>query len=378
MIPEGQRDDWPHTGPDPIPDSMLACQVVEFKKPYKIHQIPVPTGPLGATDLLVKVAVASLCHTDNMVAAGTFAPPLPCTASHEGAGTVAATGGDVHDLRPGDRVMCGLYLHQCGACGDCAAGAPQYCAHSAGAIGVHTHGAFAEYVRVDARNAVKLPDNVSFETAAPLACAGCTIYKGVMATGLHAGEWICLVGAGGGLGHLGIQFAKALGLHVVGIDARDEGLELARKTGADVVVDARKGKEAVVKEVQAVTAGEGVNATVTISDAKDAAALGCAVTKVHGLMVQIAQPDEVSVPFRELVFRDIKIHGSLICGPEEARQMMKVVSENGISVKTNPVHGLNEIPKLLELARSGKMSGKGIVIVDPKQIEHEKTIGATI
>lgn len=58
--------------------------------------------------------------------------------------------------------------------------------------------------------------------------------------------------------------------------------------------------------------------------------------------------------------------------------MMKVVSENGISVKTNPVQGLNEIPKLLELVRSGKMAGKGIVIVDPKQIEHEKTIGATI
>lgn len=86
----------------------------------------------------------------------------------------------------------------------------------------------------------------------------------------------------------------------------------------------------------------------------------------------------MSVPFRELIFRDIKIHGSLICSPDEARQMMKVVAENGISVKTNPVQGLDEIPKLVELASSGKMVGKGIVIVDPKQIEHEKSIGATI
>ncbi|KKY16792.1 putative zinc binding [Diplodia seriata] len=323
---------------DAIPDSMLACQVVEFNKPYKIHRIPVPKHSLGPHDLLVKIAVASLCHTDSMVLRGTFTPPLPCTASHEGAGTVALCGSDVTSFQPGDRVMCGLYLHPCSACADCLAGAPQYCPRSAGAIGVHTHGAFAEYARVDARTAVRLPPAVSFATAAPLACAGCTIYRGVVAaTGLVAGQCVCLVGAGGGLGHLGVQFAKARGLRVVAVDARDEGLALAREAGADVVVDARGGKEKVVDE-----------------------------------------PDEVAVPFHELVFRDIRIHGSLVCSPEEAREMMKVVAENGISVRTNPVHGLDEIPKLLELVRSGKMAGKGIVIVDPAQIEHEKTIGATI
>ncbi|KAL1614116.1 hypothetical protein SLS54_009972 [Diplodia seriata] len=342
---------------DAIPDSMLACQVVEFNKPYKIHRIPVPKHSLGPHDLLVKIAVASLCHTDSMVLRGTFTPPLPCTASHEGAGTVALCGSDVTSFQPGDRVMCGLYLHPCSTCADCLAGAPQYCP----------------------RTAVRLPPAVSFATAAPLACAGCTIYRGVgAATGLVAGQCVCLVGAGGGLGHLGVQFAKARGLRVVAVDARDEGLALAREAGADVVVDARGGKEKVVDEVQRVTGGAGADATVTISDARDASALACAVTKVHGLMVQIAQPDEVAVPFHELVFRDIRIHGSLVCSPEEAREMMKVVAENGISVKTNPVHGLDEIPKLLELVRSGKMAGKGIVIVDPAQIEHEKTIGATI
>ncbi|KAH7048360.1 chaperonin 10-like protein [Macrophomina phaseolina] len=366
-------------GTETIPDTMLACQVVEFKKPYKIHNVPVPKDDLGPNDLLVKIAVASLCHTDSMVANGIYTPPLPCTASHEGAGTIVAIGSpSTTSLRPGDRIMCGLYLHQCGTCTDCAAGTPQYCPHSAGAIGVHTHGCFAQYVRIDARNAVKLPDNVSFATAAPLACAGCTIYKGVRATGLREGEWICLVGAGGGLGHLGIQFAKAIGLRVVGIDAREEGLRLARETGADAVVDARMEKEEVVSEVQRVTGGKGADASVTLTDARGAAALACAVTRVHGLVVQIAQPDEVAVPFHELIFRDIKIHGSLVCSPDEAREMIKMVSENGISVKTNPFQGLNEIPKLLELAHGGKMAGKGIVVVDAEQIEHEKGIGATI
>ena len=106
---------------------------------------------------------------------------------------------------------------------------------------------------------------------------------------LKKGQWLGLVGSGGGLGHLGIQFAKAMGLKVVGIDARDEGLELTRQTGADVAIDARKGVEMVIEEVKKVTGGEGCPATVNISDGKTAAALACAITMMHGRMIQIAQ-----------------------------------------------------------------------------------------
>lgn len=219
-------------------------------------------------------------------------------------------------------------------------------------------GNFAEYVVVDGRNAARLPEKVSFQTAAPMACAGSTVWRGILQAGLKKGEWICLVGSGGGLGHLGVQFAKALGLMVIGIDARDEGLELTRSVGCDVVVDARKGKEEAVRQVQEVTNGDGADATVMLSDAMDAAALGCAATKMHGLLVQIAQPPTVNIPFAELVFRDVRIQGSLICSPNEAREMLKVVAEHNITVKTNPFDGLKEIPKLVEFAHGGKMAGK--------------------
>jgi len=226
-----------------------------------------------------------------MVQSGVFPTKLPCTASHEGAGTVIATGSAVSDFKAGDRVMCGLLLHPCGRCHDCQGpeNYSQYCAKSEGYIGVTTNGAFAEYVVADARVCARLPDKVSFETAAPLACAGCTVWRGVLQAGLKSGEWLGIVGSGGGLGHLGIQFAKALGLNVVGVDARDEGLALSKEVGADVVVDARKGDEAVVEEVHKVTNGEGVDATINLSDARTAAATACAVTKMHGRMVQIAQ-----------------------------------------------------------------------------------------
>ena len=120
-------------------------------------------------------------------------------------------------------------------------------------------------------------------------CAGRTIYRGVVQAGLKEGEWLALVGSGGGLGHLGIKFAKALGLKVVAIDARDVGLELSRQCGADLVVDARKDKEEVVKEVQNATGGEGCPVSITISEAASAAPLACAVTMMHGRMIQIAQ-----------------------------------------------------------------------------------------
>jgi D-arabinose 1-dehydrogenase-like Zn-dependent alcohol dehydrogenase len=175
---------------------------------------------------------------------------------------------------------------------------------------------------------------------------------------------------------LGIQFAKARGLKVVGIDAREEGLELSRKYGADLVVDARKGKGEVVKAVQEVTGGKGADATVCLSDADSAAGLACAVTKMHGTMVQVAQPDEVSIPFAEFIFRDIRVRGSLLCSAGESKEMLEKIAESGVTVKTNVFHGLEKIEELVEMVHGGKISGKAVIIVDQEQLDREKELGA--
>lgn len=248
-----------------------------------------------------------------MVTDGLMGTKLPCIASHEGSGTVVKVGSAIKEFLVGDRILCNLTYHRCGVCGDCIGPEQdsQYCANVGGYLGVTRDGSFAEYEIVDGRECCLLPDNVSFQSAAPLACAGITIWGGIVRAGLKAGEAVAIVGGGGGLGHLGVQFAKALGLHVIAIDARDEGLALAKESGADTLVDARKGKEKVVEEVKAVTGGQGADATLNVSDHETAAEFGAAVTKMHGVLVQIAQPPNVSVPFAELVFRDIRIHGSL-------------------------------------------------------------------
>ncbi|KAH7348265.1 chaperonin 10-like protein [Pyrenochaeta sp. MPI-SDFR-AT-0127] len=362
-----------------IPEMMQAAQVVEFKKPYKVHQVAVPSD-LGPNDLLIKVAVASLCHTDSMVQEGLMGTSLPCTGSHEGSGTVVSMGKDAKGFALGDRVMAGIKYHPCGTCEDCLGpeNYRQYCRYSAGSCGVTLAGFFAEYARIDATQAAKLPDKVSFETAAPLACAGCTVYRGVVLSGVKKGEWLAIVGSGGGLGHLGVQFAKALGLKVIGIDARDEGLELTKKGGADIVIDARDGNEKIVNEIQMLTNKEGATATLNVSDSPKAVATACAITKMHGTVIQIAQPQNVVIPYRELIFRDIRVRGSLISSPNEARDMLKVVAEHDISVNTNPFQGLADIEKLVELAHSGKMKGKGVIIMDPSQIKKENDIRAKL
>jgi len=177
-----------------------------------------------------------------------------------------------------------LTYHRCGTCLDCIGPEQnrQYCANIGGFLGVTIDGSFAEYEVVDGRECCHLPDNISFQSAAPLACAGITVWGGLVRAGLKAGETVAIVGAGGGLGHLGVQFAKALGLQVIAIDARDEGLSLAKECGADTLIDARDGKEKAVEAVKKVTGGQCADATLGLSDHDTAAALAAAVTKMHG------------------------------------------------------------------------------------------------
>jgi alcohol dehydrogenase, propanol-preferring len=95
---------------------------------------------------------------------------------------------------------------------------------------------------------------------------------------------------------------------------------------------------------------------------------------MHGCMIQIAQPDQVSIPFQELIFRDIRIIGSLISGAEQAKDMLELVAEQRIKVKTNLFHGLDQMPKMVELAHLGKMQGKPVVVVDEEVIAKKKGV----
>lgn len=241
---------------------------------------------------MLKVAVAGLCHSDLEYLKGTF-PDItrPVTGSHEGTGVLIAKGSAVTKFRIGDRILAGQTFGRCGDCEICHG--PEnyrhYCPNKETMMSVHRNGAFQEYLVVDGREAAIIPDGMSFVTAAPLACAGMTSWRGVKQCGLKEGQWIAVVGSGGGLGHLAVQFAKkCFGLKVIGVDARDEGLALTKEVGVDLVVDAREGKEKVREKVYEVTDGKGVDAALCVSDAKSAVPTAGFITKDHGLVVQVA------------------------------------------------------------------------------------------
>jgi propanol-preferring alcohol dehydrogenase len=137
---------------------------------------------------------------------------LPCTASHEGVGTVVKLGSSVQDFKVGDHILCGLIYHRYSACTDC--------------IGPERD-----------HSLLFSPFFFLFRAHAD---SEILQWGGLVRAGLNIGESIAIVGSGGGLGHLGVQFAKALGLFVIAIDARDEGLQLAKGCGAGTVVDARQ------------------------------------------------------------------------------------------------------------------------------------------
>jgi alcohol dehydrogenase, propanol-preferring len=170
-----------------------------------------------------------------------------------------------------------------------------------------------------------------------------------------------------------VQFAVAKGIKVVAIDAKDSGLELSRKAGAQVVLDARSGKDAVVKQVQEAT-GRFVKTSLVLSDTGTATELGASITKMGGIVVQVAQPKTVAVPFQEVIFRDIRIVGSLLASRSQLQDLVEFVVEHDIEVETKVFEGLDSLPDVLRVAEEGKVSGKLVVVLDKEAVERDNLV----
>src|SRR5579864_870165 len=226
--------------------TMKAAVVEKFGAPLVIRELPVPTP--GPGQALVEIIASGVCHTDLHAADGDWPvqPTLPFTPGHEGAGIVAVLGPGVTHLKEGDRVGV-VWLHSaCGHCEFCLSGWETLCLEQKNS-GYSVNGSFAQYAVAQADYLGRIPKNLSFVDAAPILCAGVTTYKGLKETNTRPGEWVVISGVGG-LGHVAIQYAKAMGLHVAAIDIGPEKLALARKLGAEVTVDAKE--ENVVETIQ--------------------------------------------------------------------------------------------------------------------------------
>src|ERR1700693_2618111 len=219
------------------PKTMQAAVVEEFGKPLVVREVPVPTP--GPGQALVEIIATGVCHTDLHAAEGDWPvkPTLPFIPGHEGAGIVVALGAGVTHLKVGDRVGIAWLHSACGHCEFCLSGWETLC-HQQQNSGYSVNGTFAQYAIGQADYLGRMPKNLSFVDAAPILCAGVTTYKGLKETNARPGEWVVISGAGG-LGHVAIQYAKAMGLHVAAVDLGPEKMALARKLGAEITIDAK-------------------------------------------------------------------------------------------------------------------------------------------
>jgi D-arabinose 1-dehydrogenase-like Zn-dependent alcohol dehydrogenase len=232
---------------------MKAVRMVEPGKPLELQQIPIPAA--GEEDVLVRVRAAGICHSDAHYRAGRSSMGMiPITLGHEVSGEVEWVGAKVMNVKAGDRV-CLHYNISCGDCYHCKMGNEQFCT-TVKMIGHHIDGGYAEYIVVPARNAVPLPEEISFEEGATLMCASATAFHALHRGRVKEGETVAVFGVGG-LGLSAIQLARALGaVEVYAVDIKLDKLELASEYGA---VPINASRVDAVEEIRTLTKGRGVD-----------------------------------------------------------------------------------------------------------------------
>lgn len=338
---------------DKIPKTMKAAVVEKFGKPLKIKQIPVPELTPGK--ILVKVAACGVCHTDLHAANGDWPvkPSLPFVPGHEGVGVVVAVGDGVTNVKIGDRVGIPWLHTACGHCEHCAAGWETLC-ESQQMTGYTVNGSYAEYVLADPNYVGLIPKTLTFEQAAPILCAGVTVYKGLKETEVKPGQWVAISGVGG-LGHVAVQYAKAMGMRVVAIDISDEKLKLAKKLGAEVVVNSLKTDAA--SEVKKITSG-GAHGVLVTAVSTEAFKQATSMLRRRGVMSLVGlPPGNFPVSIFDLVLARKTIRGSIVGTRLDLNECLEIAGRG--LVKANiKVEKLDNINTIFDNMKKGKINGR--------------------
>ena len=335
---------------------MHVAVVEHFGKPLVQQEWDIPAP--GPGQILVKTEACGVCHTDLHAATGDWPlkPKLPFIPGHEAIGRVVAVGTGVKSVKEGDRVGVPWLYSACGHCEHCLSAWETVCAEAE--FGGYTrNGGFAEYLIADPEYVAHIPKGLDPKLAAPLICAGITTYKGIKETKARPGEWIVISGAGG-LGHLGIQYAKVMGLRVCAVDIDDGKLALATKMGADFVVNARHGEP---EEVVRKGTGGGAHGVLITAPSLGAFKQGVGMTRKRGTCVLVGlPPGEFPVPLFDVVANCITIRGSFVGNREDMAEALAFAAEGKIKadIELQPLSAINDI---FDRLQHGKVAGRVVL-----------------
>jgi len=320
--------------------TMKAAVVREFGKPLAIEEVPVPRP--GAGELLVKIAACGVCHTDLHAAEGDWPvrPNPPFIPGHEGVGHVVAVGAGVAHVKEGDRVGIPWLYSACGYCEHCLGGWETLCETQRN-TGYSVNGGFAEYALADAGYVGHLPDNVGFVEIAPVLCAGVTVYKGLKVTDTKPGDWVVVSGIGG-LGHMAVQYAKAMGLNVAAVDVDDAKLDLARRLGATVTVNA-KTTDPVAYLKQAIGGAHGALVTAVSPKAFEQA-IGM-VRRGGTVSLNGLPPGQFPLDIFGMVLNGVTVRGSIVGTRLDLQESLAFAAMGKVAatVATDRLENINDV-----------------------------------
>lgn len=336
---------------------MKAAVYKAYAQPAKIEHIPTPVP--GQGQVLVQIYSSGVCHTDVHAIDGDWPvqPPLPLIPGHEGCGVVVAVGPAVSNLKIGDRVGIPWLHSSCQACEYCLSGWETVCPNQKN-TGYGVPGGFGEYCLADALGAAHIPDGLSFGQAAPVLCAGVTAYKGLKETETKPGEFVAIVGAGGGLGHLAVQYAKAMGMRVVALDVGADKLDYCKRLGAEFAVDATSPD--VVKTVTDITGG-GCHGVVCFATNKSAFPTSVSVARRRGTTVFIGLPNaKCELPIIEVVLKRVTVRGSIVGTRKDMAEALDFAARGLVKCDVH-VDKVENINKIVTELRAGKILGRTVL-----------------
>ncbi|MEU5321139.1 zinc-dependent alcohol dehydrogenase [Streptomyces sp. NPDC021056] len=318
---------------------MRAAVVQAFGQPLVIEERPDPEP--GPGQVRIRVEASGLCHTDIHAAHGDWPikPTPPFVPGHEGVGIVEELGSGVTHLAIGQRVAVPWLGWACGRCEHCLSGWETLCEQQRN-TGYGVDGGYAEKMLASADFAAPVPEGIDPRDAAPLTCAGVTTYKALKVAGVAPAQLVAISGVGG-LGHLAVQYAKIAGATVAAIDVTDEKLELARKLGADILIDARKEDPAEVLKRHG-----GAHSAIALAVNEQAFAAVYGGLRRGGKLIMVALPagGTIQVPIFDTVLNGTSVIGSIVGTRQDLDEVFRLhaAGRTKVTYQTRSLDTVNE------------------------------------
>jgi propanol-preferring alcohol dehydrogenase len=334
---------------------MKAAVIQEFKQPLVVQDVDVPVPE--ADEVLIQVEACGVCHSDLSIADGDW-PQLkrtikkPVIPGHEVVGKVVKRGDKVQHLQVGDRVGVAWLHWSCGECDLCREGLENLCPKQT-ITGASVDGGYAEFVKAKASHSLPVPAGLEPADAAPLFCAGVTVYRAIKLAGVQPGQRVAVFGIGG-LGHLAVQIAKSFGAQVIGVDVAADKLELARQLGASQVITATA--DDALKTFRGMG---GVHAAIVTSSAKAAYTQAFYAVRAGGTLMVVGLPSE-DLAFPAILMREIKIRSVATGTRDDLRETLDLAAKGKIRclIETS---NLGKVNSIFDQMRQGQVRGRIVI-----------------